>query len=104
MAYILVRLWEPDGRRIPALTVDTDSGEEEELRLPARGHLSNGGNLDQINLYLYLRIHSFDGFFKTKNASTWVFAQWWELKCHPSSLSTTQHQPQVLAAVKVGTC
>ena len=54
LANILVRLWEPDGRRIPALTVD--SGEEEELRLPARGHLSNGGNLDQINLYLYLCI------------------------------------------------
>ena len=51
LANILVRLWEPDGRRIPALTVDTDTGEEEELRLSARGHLSNGENLDQINLY-----------------------------------------------------
>lgn len=57
LAYILVRLWEPDGRRIAALTVDT-GGEEKELRLPACAHLSNGngGNLDQINLYLYLCI------------------------------------------------
>ena len=39
LANILVRLWEPDGRRIPALTVDTDTGEEEELRLSARAYL-----------------------------------------------------------------